>query len=203
MVLVLNNQDLSQVTWEQRVMAGDPKFAASQDVPAFPYARYAEILGLKGIELAKTDQLIGMVVLKRDATRPPQANLRAQQRVLNNFRYEYNYIRPHEALNGAVPGDLYSPSPRPFPRKLEPIVYPAHFELRLVSKNGGIRWFDSWVNVSHLLAGEYIGLEEIDAGIFNVFFGPVWLGYFREDKLRIFDNDGRAQRRTGGNHKGR
>jgi pyruvate dehydrogenase (quinone) len=50
-VLVLNNQDLNQVTWEQRVMAGDPKFAASQDVPAFPFAHYAEILGLKGIEL--------------------------------------------------------------------------------------------------------------------------------------------------------
>ena len=41
-VLVLNNRDLNQVTWEQRVMAGDPKFEASQDLPDFPYARYAE-----------------------------------------------------------------------------------------------------------------------------------------------------------------
>ena len=41
-VLVLNNHDLNQVTWEMRVMAGDPKFEASQDVPDFPYARYAE-----------------------------------------------------------------------------------------------------------------------------------------------------------------
>jgi pyruvate dehydrogenase (quinone) len=50
-VCVLNNQDLNQVTWEQRVLAGDPKFDVSQQVPAFSYARYAEQLGLKGIDL--------------------------------------------------------------------------------------------------------------------------------------------------------
>ena len=48
-ILVLNNRDLNQVTWEQRVMEGDPKFHAAQHVPDFPYARYAEMLGLKGI----------------------------------------------------------------------------------------------------------------------------------------------------------
>ncbi|MGH9397726.1 MAG: thiamine pyrophosphate-requiring protein [Terriglobia bacterium] len=48
-VLVLHNNDLNQVTWEQRVMEGDPKFEASQDLPDFPYAHYAESLGLKGI----------------------------------------------------------------------------------------------------------------------------------------------------------
>ena len=48
-VLVLNNQDLNQVTWEMRAMAGDPKFEASQDLPNIAYARYAELVGLKGI----------------------------------------------------------------------------------------------------------------------------------------------------------
>jgi pyruvate dehydrogenase (quinone) len=48
-VMVLHNGDLNQVTWEQRVMAGDPKFEASQTVPDFQYARYAELLGLKGL----------------------------------------------------------------------------------------------------------------------------------------------------------
>jgi len=48
-VLVLNNRDLNQVTWEQRVMSGDPKFEASQSLPDVPYHRYAELLGLKGI----------------------------------------------------------------------------------------------------------------------------------------------------------
>ena len=50
-VLVLNNRDLNQVTWEQRAMAGDPKFEASQQIPDFPYARYAEMLGLRGIRV--------------------------------------------------------------------------------------------------------------------------------------------------------
>ncbi|MFW6323793.1 MAG: thiamine pyrophosphate-requiring protein [Desulfovibrionales bacterium] len=52
-VLVLRNLDLSQVTWEQRFMSGDPKFEASQDVPSFSFAEYAELLGLKGIAVEK------------------------------------------------------------------------------------------------------------------------------------------------------
>jgi pyruvate dehydrogenase (quinone) len=48
-VLVLNNQDLNQVTWEMRAQAGDPKFEASQNLPDVHYARYAELIGLKGI----------------------------------------------------------------------------------------------------------------------------------------------------------
>src|ERR1700751_2998015 len=50
-VLVLNNRDLNQVTWEQRAMEGNPKFEGSQDLPDFPYASYAELLGLKGIRV--------------------------------------------------------------------------------------------------------------------------------------------------------
>jgi len=57
-VCVLNNRDLNQVTWEQRVMQGDPKFEASQDVPDFPYARYAELIGLTGIRV-ETPEAIG------------------------------------------------------------------------------------------------------------------------------------------------
>ncbi len=55
MVLVLNNRDLNQVTWEQRVMEGDPKYQASQDLPDFPYARYAESLGLAGVRVDRPE----------------------------------------------------------------------------------------------------------------------------------------------------
>ena len=57
MIVVLNNRDLNQVTWEQRVMEGDPKFEASQDVPDFPYAEYAKMLGLDGIKVDKEDEI--------------------------------------------------------------------------------------------------------------------------------------------------
>lgn len=56
-VLVLNNQDLNYVTWEQRVMEGEPKFAASQELPDVPYARYAELLGLRGIRVEKPEDV--------------------------------------------------------------------------------------------------------------------------------------------------
>jgi pyruvate dehydrogenase (quinone) len=56
-ILVLNNRDLNQVTWEQRAMSGDPKFEGSQDLPDFPYASYAEMLGLKGIRVDSPDQI--------------------------------------------------------------------------------------------------------------------------------------------------
>jgi pyruvate dehydrogenase (quinone) len=54
-VLVLHNDDLNQVTWEQRVMEGDPRYDASQDIPDFPYADYAELIGLKGIRVDDPD----------------------------------------------------------------------------------------------------------------------------------------------------
>jgi pyruvate dehydrogenase (quinone) len=56
-VMVLNNRDLNQVTWEQRAMLGDPKFEASQDLPDFPYASYALSLGLTGIRVDRPDQI--------------------------------------------------------------------------------------------------------------------------------------------------
>ncbi len=56
-IMVLANRDLNQVTWEQRVMAGDPKYECSQDVPKFEFARYAEMLGLTGIRADKTEQI--------------------------------------------------------------------------------------------------------------------------------------------------
>src|SRR5207248_758422 len=55
--LVLNNRDLNQVTWEQRIMTGDIKFEASQDLPDFPYATFAEGIGLRGIRVDHPDQL--------------------------------------------------------------------------------------------------------------------------------------------------
>ena len=125
--------------------------------------------------------------LKAEATRPPAANCRTQQRTFNRFREEFNNERPHEALALETPAALYQPSPRPYPAKLPPLEYPTHFETRYVSHNGGIRWKCAWVNVSITCAGEYVGLEEIDNGIWNVYFGPLKLGRLSEQQMRIED----------------
>lgn len=128
--------------------------------------------------------------LKAETTRPPAANLTAQQRKFNRFREEFNQERPHEALDQNTPASYYRTSPRPMPDKLPPLEYPDRFETRYVSNNGGIRWNHEWVNVSVCCAGEYVGLEEIDDGVWNVYFGPLKLGRLHERHMRIEDANG-------------
>ena len=114
-----------------------------------------------------------------------RTRIQAQQTRFNRFRAEYNEERPHEALDQATPASIYQPSARTLPRTLPPLEYPAHFEVRLVSRNSGIRWNRHWVCVTHTLAGEYVGLEEVDDGFWDVYFGPLKLGRMDERILRI------------------
>ncbi len=78
---------------------------------------------------------------------------------------------------------------------MPPLIYPDRFEVRYVSYNGGIRWKKDWVNVSIVCAGEYVGLEEIDDGVWNVYFGALRLGRLHERHMRIEDAYGRLKRR--------
>jgi len=128
--------------------------------------------------------------LKAATARPPARDRRAQQRAFDVFRAEYNSERPHEALGQQPPARVYTASARPYPARLAPLEYPAHYEVRLVSANGGMRWHFHRVNVSHLLAGEYVGLEEVADGEWDVYFGPLWLGRFHERLMRIVDTQG-------------
>ena len=132
--------------------------------------------------------------LKAETTRPPAATMRSQQRSFDRFRREYNEERPHEAIGMQTPSALYAPSPRPYPERLPRLEYPQHFETRYVSKNGGIRWRSGWVNVSITCAGEYVGLEEIDDGRWDVYFGPLKLGRLLEREMRIADAYGKLWR---------
>ena len=132
--------------------------------------------------------------LKQETTRPPAATMRGQQRRFNRFRVEFNEERPHEALGQETPASQYEPSPREFPSKLPPIEYPAHFEKRLMSRNGGFRWASKRVPLSHLLEGQHIGLEEVGDGIWDVYFSHVRLGQMDERILRVEDALGRRMR---------
>jgi hypothetical protein len=133
--------------------------------------------------------------LKAETTHPPHGNLSSQQRRFNEFRVEYNHERPHEALDQETPASWYHSSSREMPRRVPAIDYPAHYEVRLVSRNGGIRWNCEWVNVTQTLGGEYVGLEAVDNDLWDVYFGPLKLGRFDERTLRIKDHLGRTQRR--------
>jgi putative transposase len=133
--------------------------------------------------------------LKRAPARPPAPTRRRQQQRFDLFRDEYNAVRPHEALADATPASLYTGSPRPYPSTLPPLEYPPHFEVRLVSAKGGIRWLNGWVNVSHVLAGEHVGFEEIDDGEWDLYFGRMKLGRFHERLRRVEDVHGRLARK--------
>jgi transposase InsO family protein len=133
--------------------------------------------------------------LKAEATRPAAACASAQQRVFDRFRREYNEERPHEALAQATPASAYTPSLRAYPARLPAPEYPAHWEVRRVSRNGGVRWGDAWVNVSHVLAEESVAFEEVADGVWQVYFGPLRIGRFEERLLRIVDqHDGTTSR---------
>jgi transposase InsO family protein len=123
--------------------------------------------------------------LKADTTRPPAADLARQQRRFGRFRRIYNEQRPHEALAQQPPARLYVPSRRPLPRRLEPVIYPGHYEIRRVSAAGTISWHSRELTVSTVLIGEPVGLEPIDDGVWDLHFGPVRLGRFDERRHRV------------------
>lgn len=132
--------------------------------------------------------------LKDETTRPPAGNLSAQQRKFNHFRDEFNNERPHEALDQQTPASQYQSSSREMPNKIPPLEYPNRFEVRYVSANGGISWNKHFVCVSSVCIGEHVGFEEIDNGIWNVYFGPLKLGRFDERHMRIEDQYGKLKR---------
>ena len=119
-------------------------------------------------------------VLKAQTTRPPAHSLPAQQRRFDRFRREYNEERPHEALDDAVPASRYRPSPRPLPARLPPLEYPGHWEPRRVSTTGTVSWRGRAVFLSEALAGEVVAWDEIDDGIWTIYFGTVPLARWLE-----------------------
>jgi len=135
-------------------------------------------------------------VLKEETTRPPAPTLLSQQYRFDEFIREYNQDRPHEALGMQSPAAVYHPSLRPMPRKLPPIEYPLHFEVRKVSANGGFRWGHRFVPIGQTLVNEYIGLEEIDTGYWDVYFSSLKLGVLIENIGKIEDKRGNLTRQT-------
>src|SRR6267142_6801233 len=118
--------------------------------------------------------------LKADAIRPPRATLIAQQRAFNRFRTEYNEERPHEYLRGATPASRYQPSSRSYDARLPPIEYPGHFLVKRITNAGTFRFKRRLLFISHALAPHTIGLEEVDDGIWSIYFCDVLLARLAE-----------------------
>ena len=123
--------------------------------------------------------------LKAEAIRPPRATLVAQQRAFNRFRMEYNEERPHEYLRGATPASRYQPSARSYDARLPPIEYPGHFLVKRITNAGTFRFKRRLLFISHALAPNTIGLEEVDDGVWSIYFCDVLIARLDERDLII------------------
>ena len=115
--------------------------------------------------------------LKQETAMPPRANLRRQQEAFRAFEQEYNYERPHEALENRTPADVYMRSPRSYPPRLPELEYPAGAHLRWVSQQGSVKWKCHRTFISEVLGRQAVGLIEVDDDLFEVYYGPLWLGW--------------------------
>jgi transposase InsO family protein len=109
--------------------------------------------------------------LKQETASPPAATRRAQQRVFDRFRREYNQQRPHEALAMQTPAACYTSSARAFPARVPEPEYAASMQVRKVRARGQITWRgDDHVFLTETLIGERVGLELIDDDYWCIYF---------------------------------
>ena len=129
------------------------------------------------------------LTLKQEATRPPGMNSLQQQARFDAFVAEFNDERPHEALGMNTPSQSYAPSPRPYVG-LPDLTYPLHDRDALVTACGRICMHRKKISISYVLAGQRVGIKEVDDGIWIVSFMHYDLGYIdlEQKTLQPLDN---------------
>lgn len=118
--------------------------------------------------------------LKAETTRPPAVGFPAQQECFDTFLEEFNQVRPHQALEGAVPAAHFRPCQRTMPQQLPRPEYPGHAEVRKVGASGCIKFKGRPLFISTVLTGEHVALEEIDEGLWSLLFYDVLLARLNE-----------------------
>jgi transposase InsO family protein len=129
------------------------------------------------------------LTLKKETTRPPGMNSLQQQARFDAFVQEFNTERPHEALAMKCPAELYAASPRPY-NGLPDLSYPLHDREVLVTACGRICMHRKRINISTVLAGQRLGIKEVDEGIWIVSFMRYDLGFIdlEQKTLQPIDN---------------
>jgi len=123
--------------------------------------------------------------LKESAIQPPRKNLKDQQKAFNQFVHEYNFERPHEALNQQTPESVYRPSQKSYPIRIPPVEYDTNVIVRQVRHNGEIKCKGNLLYVSETLAGEPVALKQTDDHLWKVKFSFHQLGILDELKRKI------------------
>ena len=124
------------------------------------------------------------LTLKKEATKPASFNFLQQQERFDAFIEVYNNQRPHQALGGAYPGDIYTPSARVYEPPPEP-DYPFHDRTVRVTRCGRICIGKRKINLSTVFAGQTVGLRQVDDQVWLVSFLNYDLGYFDNNRDRV------------------
>ena len=129
------------------------------------------------------------LTLKKEATRPAAQNILQQQAKFDDFLEEFNNERPHEALSMKCPAQLYTASLRPYQGIPDP-HYPFHDRTVMVTSCGRLCLYRKKINLSVTLAGQSVGIKEVDNGIWLVSFMQYDLGYIdlEEKTLQPLEN---------------
>jgi transposase InsO family protein len=128
------------------------------------------------------------LTLKKEATRPPGLNSLQQQARFDEFVQEFNTERPHQAIGMKCPAEIYTPSPRPY-QGLPELTYPFHDREILVTACGRLCLHRKKVNISTVLAGQRLGIKEVDEGIWLVSFMHYDLGYIDLEQRTLQPTD--------------
>jgi transposase InsO family protein len=115
----------------------------------------------------------------------PQADRRAQQRAFDQFRREYNEVRPHQALGMQTPAVVYRSSAREFPVRVPQPEYGTAMQVRRVQKRGELKWKHDDVFLSEVLYGERVGLLPIDDRYYRVYFATLPIARFDTHKMQM------------------
>ena len=133
--------------------------------------------------------------LKQETANPAAANLRQQQQAFLRFQREYNQERPHEALGYQTPSSLYVASGRVYPARLPEPAYPAGATLRWIAADGQMRWANRRVFLSAVLAGAAVGVVPCEEDLYELYYGPVLLGWYDAAENYFVADRGRPRRR--------
>lgn len=121
--------------------------------------------------------------LKNWIVRRPQSTLRGQQRSFDQFRRDFNHVRPHQSL-GHKPPDTAFRAYRPFCSRPKSIEYDLNMDVRLVNANGEIKWKGHQIFVTEVLIGARIGLLPVADAVWSIHFGSVQIGYLNAKNHR-------------------
>jgi putative transposase len=124
------------------------------------------------------------LTLKKEATKPASYNFLQQQERFDRFAGVYNNERPHQALDGRYPAELYTPSSRVY-RAPDPPEYPFHDRTVLLTQCGRICIGNRKINLSTVFAGQFVGIREVADKIWLVSFLDFDLGFFDEVAARV------------------